>query len=70
MFKKYRVLNHLTQEQLAELIDADPRTIQRIENGECEPSLKTLKKLIVILKIPDKDIINFLKDSTHELVHI
>lgn len=69
MFKKYRVLNHLTQEQLAELIDADPRTIQRIENGECEPSLKTLKKLIVILKIPDKDVINFLKDSAHELVH-
>lgn len=69
MFKKYRIINNLTQEQLAELIEADPRTIQRIENGECEPSLKTLKKLIFVLKIPDKDVITFLKDSALEVIH-
>ena len=63
MFKKYRILRKITQEQLAELMDLSPRQLQRIENGESTPSLKTLQKLIVILKIDDKDILDYIKKN-------
>ena len=61
MFKKYRQLRGLTQEELAELLNKDVRTVQRIENEELIPTLKNFKALIKILKISDKDIINYLK---------
>lgn len=63
MFKKYRKLRNLTQEELAELTNLDTRTIQRIENGERMPSLETLRKLIKSLNIEDKDIIDYLKKA-------
>ena len=63
MFKKYRILRKITQEELAELMDLSPRQLQRIENGESTPSLKTLQKLISILNIEDKDIIDYIKNS-------
>ena len=61
MIKNYRVNRGITQEQLAELLNKDVRTIQRIENGEIEPTLKNFKKLVKILNISDKDIINYIK---------
>lgn len=62
MLREYRKKRKLTQEKLAELIDVDTRTIQRIESGDCDPSLKTLRKLINILQISDEDIIIFMKE--------
>lgn len=61
MIKKYRKIHNLTQEKLAELLDISPRQLQRIESGQTETSLKTLKKLIKILDISDEDIVNYIK---------
>lgn len=61
MFKYYRKMRKLTQEQVSELTNLDTRTIQRIENGERLPSLETLRKLIKALKIEEKDILDYLK---------
>lgn len=61
MIKKYRKIHNLTQEKLAELLDISPRQLQRIESGQSETSLKTLKKLIKILDICDEDIVNYIK---------
>ena len=61
MIKKYRKIHNLTQEKLAELLDISPRQLQRIESGQSETSLKTLKKLIKILDISDEDIVNYIK---------
>ena len=61
MIKCYRLKRNLTQEELAEIIGRDVRTIQRIENGEKEPTMKIFKMLVKILNIEDKDIINYIK---------
>lgn len=66
MFKKYREERKYTQEQLAEIIDVNTRTIQRIENKETNPSIKTFRKLINILKINDKDIAYIVKKELIE----
>lgn len=63
MIKEYRELRGLTQEELAEEIDISWRQLQRIEKCESETSVKTLKKLVRALKIPDKDIIKYVKGS-------
>lgn len=63
MIRDYRILRKLTQEQLAELVDVTPRQIQRIENNQSEPSLNTLKKLIKVLVISDKDIVKIMKQE-------
>lgn len=65
MFKKYRELKGYTQEELAEIIEVNPRTIQRIENKETNPKIKTFRKLIKILQISDEDISYIIK---HELI--
>ncbi len=65
MFKRYRELKGYTQEELAEIIEVNPRTIQRIENKETNPKIKTFRKLIKILQISDEDISYIIK---HELI--
>ena len=61
MIQKYRKLRKYTQEQLAELVDITPRQLQRIEKNESETKIKTLRKIIKILQIEDKDIIEYIK---------
>lgn len=61
MIRKYRKKMGLTQEQLAELLDISPRQLQRIENGSSDTSIRTLKKLIIILNISDKDVVEYIK---------
>ncbi|MCI9413127.1 MAG: helix-turn-helix transcriptional regulator [Clostridia bacterium] len=61
MIKEYRNLRGFTQEELAEKIDISWRQLQRIEKNEQDTSVKTLKKIIRILEISDKDIIDYLK---------
>lgn len=62
MIKEYRQLRGFTQEELAEKIDISWRQLQRIEKNEQETSVKTLKKLVNVLKITDKDILNYIKE--------
>lgn len=66
MFKKYREENNYTQEELAEIIEISFRQLQRIENKESNPSIKTFRKLIKVLKITDKDIANIVKNELIE----
>ena len=66
MFKKYREENNYTQEELAEIIEISFRQLQRIENKESNPSVKTFRKLIKVLKITDKDIANIVKNELIE----
>lgn len=61
MIKEYRNLRGFTQEELAEKIDISWRQLQRIEKNEQDTSVKTLKKIIQVLEISDKDVINYLK---------
>lgn len=61
MFKRYRIKHGYTQENLAEILNISSRHLQRIEKKENEPSLDLFRKLIKILNIEDKDILNFIK---------
>ena len=61
MLKEYRIKNNYTQEQLAEIINISPRQLQRIEKDEDKTKIETIKKLIKILNISDKDILNYMK---------
>ncbi len=61
IIRKYRIKRKYTQEELAELLDISTRQLQRIENGESITKISTLKKVINLLKIEDKDIILMIK---------
>lgn len=61
MFKRYRIKHGYTQENLAEILNISSRHLQRIEKKENEPSLDLFRKLVKILNIEDKDILNFIK---------
>ena len=56
--KELRKRKNLSQEELAELIDINFRTIQRIETGKNTPSLETLLKLSEALDINIQDFFN------------
>lgn len=60
MIKENREKNNLTQEQLAELVGISWRQLQRIEKNENQTKLSTLKKLIKILKVSDREILEFI----------
>ena len=62
IIKIYRNKRGYTQEELAEMIDISSRQLQRIENGVSITKITTLKKVINVLKIDDKDIIKMIKD--------
>ncbi len=53
--KELRRNRHISQEQLAELIDVNFRTIQRIETGRNVPSLETLTRLAEAFNIEIND---------------
>lgn len=61
MIKENRIKRKYTQEELAELINISPRQLQRIEREEEKTKIETLKKIIKILQIPEKEIIEFIK---------
>ena len=61
MIKENRLKKNLTQEQLAELIDISWRQLQRIEKNEEETRVKTLKKIVKALDIPNDEVISYLK---------
>ena len=48
--------------ELAEKINISWRHLQRLEHDESKTTVKTLKKLIKVLKISDKDILKYLND--------
>ncbi len=64
MIRENRKKNNLTQEQLAEKIDLSWRQLQRLEAEEEKTTVKTLKKIIRILNIPDDEILEYLKGKS------
>ena len=61
MIKENRIKKKYTQEELSELINITPRQLQRIERNENKTKIETLRKIIKVLQIPDKEIIEFFK---------
>ena len=61
MIRENRLKRKLTQKQLAEKADMSWRQLQRIEKNENETTVKSLKKIIAALDIPDKELIEYLR---------
>lgn len=57
--REARIKAKLTQKELAERLDLNTNFYARLERGEENPSLETLKKLTKILKIKSSDILSF-----------
>lgn len=70
--KKYRKINHLTQEKLAEAIDLSVQHVSRIECGCYVPSLTTFFMLVKVLKIDLRefgfDIVETKNELKNELI--
>lgn len=49
--RKQRLNAELSQDSLAELAGIDRKTINRIENGHFSPTLDTITRLCIVLKI-------------------
>ena len=60
MIRENRLKNKLTQEELAEKVDISWRQLQRIEKNEEETRVKTLKKLVKVLNIPNEEVFEYL----------
>ena len=54
--KRLRKYRGLTQEQLAEMIDIDPRNLSRIEVGSSFVKADTIEKLIKALNVTSEDL--------------
>ena len=54
-----RVRQKLTQEDLAELIDMDARSVVAIENGDRNPTLRTIYKICKALKVDSQELLPF-----------
>lgn len=57
--KQLRKQAGLSQEELAELIKRDPRTIVAIEAGKRNPTLNTIYKLAKALKVSASQLLPF-----------
>ena len=49
--RKQRIKAEFSQDELAKLAGIDRKTINRIENGHFSPTLDTITRLCVVLKI-------------------
>lgn len=71
MFQEYRLKNHLTQNEVAELTDLEPRHISQIERGFSKGSIDTLIKLCNAYQItPDIILYDLLAQETKNSVSI
>lgn len=61
MIKENRIKRNYTQEELAELVDISTRQLQRIEKDEDKTRIGTMRRIIKVLQIPDKEIIKYIK---------
>ncbi|MBP3886201.1 MAG: helix-turn-helix transcriptional regulator [Cellulosilyticum sp.] len=57
--KKYRVLQELTQEQLADKVGVRRETIMRLEAGKYNPSLKLAIDISRVVKTPIEELFIF-----------
>ncbi|NLJ25621.1 MAG: helix-turn-helix transcriptional regulator [Firmicutes bacterium] len=57
--KKYRQLSNLTQEELGQIVNVRRETIQRLEAGKYNPSLKLAIDISRAVRTPIEDIFIF-----------
>ena len=55
--KKLRVLNALTQAELAQRVELTPAAVARIERNEAEPRMTTLRKLAKALGVEPHELV-------------
>ncbi len=55
--KRLRVLNALTQEELASKAGLTPTAVSRIERNQAEPHMSTLRKLAEALGVEPRELI-------------
>lgn len=69
--QEYRLKNHLTQNQVAELTDLEPRHISQIERGFSKGSIDTLLKLCNAYNItPDIILYDLLDENVKKSISI
>lgn len=71
--KKYRLLNKLTQEQLAELLDLDTQYYSQLERGERNFTIEKITRLCSIFNVGIENIIEIepiSEDNTMDLVNV
>lgn len=64
--KELRKEKGYTQQQLAELIDIDPKHLSKIEVGSSYPSLYNLEKITKILNVEMQDLFKFAHHKSRE----
>lgn len=63
MLKEYRKRAKISQEKLEKMTDIDRKTIFRIENDLNVPLLDTFAKMVIALKLSDREIAQEVKNS-------
>lgn len=63
MLKEYRKRAKISQEKLEKMTDIDRKTIFRIENDLNVPLLDTFAKMVIALKLSDREIAQEVKKS-------
>lgn len=58
--KELRKTRNMSQDQLAEKVDIDPKHLSRIEVGKGYPSLDTLESIALVLGVEVKDFFEFM----------
>ena len=64
--KKLRTENHLSQQQLADMLYITQQSVWKYENGLAEPDIDTLKALAKIFHTGVDEIIGFAKEDDPE----
>jgi len=62
--QKYRKLQGITQEKLAEMLDIDINSVSALERGKNFPSTENLSKISEVLDVPLADLFTFVDDLT------
>lgn len=71
IYQYYRLKNHLTQNQVAELTELEPRHISQIERGFSKGSIDTLIKFCNAYKItPDVILYDLLDNDVKDKINI
>lgn len=68
--KNYRLLNHMTQENLAELLNLDTQYYAQLERGERNFTIDKLTRLCNIFQIGIEDIIEIEKPDQQETLEV
>jgi transcriptional regulator with XRE-family HTH domain len=55
--KRLRILNTLTQAELAQKAGVTPTAVARIERNETEPHTRTIRKLATALEVEPKELL-------------